>query len=291
MLHLNTIFEAEGLDAGKIYLIRHKDSRFQDKFGKSIFDIWHSDRERFEIYQSIQKRRNAFAVGGFVASFVVTNTNETLFVGLYAVESRRDALPDEWDTSFHCLVEAGNVIHELRCTDHMNDYVQRLAIEPWADAINYVKNADKCNPRVKELKRSKEDEPFPTYMRFRRRVADLNTIFPSWRDRLKEAKGVYLLTFSETDGQQYVGSASGNEGFWQRWSDYLETGHGGNKVLIRENRNARQAIVSILEVAGSSASRKDIIEIEMNWQSKLGSRAKRLEEEIPAGFNKETEQM
>lgn len=86
-----------------------------------------------------------------------------------------------------------------------------------------------------------------------------------------------MLTFD--DGQQYVGSASGDDGFWQRWDDYVRTGHGGNKVLIDEKRDARKAVVSILEVAGSSKSRKDIIELEMNWQSKLGSRAKRLEEE------------
>ncbi|MGZ8367175.1 MAG: hypothetical protein ACXW3T_09845 [Rhodoplanes sp.] len=49
--------------------------------------------------------------------------------------------------------------------------------------------------------------------------------------------------------------------------------------MIDEKRDARKAVVSILEVAGSSKSRKDIIELEMNWQSKLGSRAKRLEEE------------
>ena len=31
----------------------------------------------------------------------------------------------------------------------------------------------------------------------------------------------------------YVGSASGNEGIWGRWKDYVETnGHGDNELLI-----------------------------------------------------------
>jgi hypothetical protein len=34
MLHLNTIFEAEGLNTGKIQLIRHKDFKLQKKEGK-----------------------------------------------------------------------------------------------------------------------------------------------------------------------------------------------------------------------------------------------------------------
>jgi len=80
---------------------------------------------------------------------------------------------------------------------------------------------------------------------------------------------------------QYVGSATGEEGFWQRWQDYLTTGHGGNKVLIRDQRDARNAMVSILEVSGSVEIERDIINQEMLWQRKLGTRAKRLESELP----------
>jgi hypothetical protein len=86
-----------------------------------------------------------------------------------------------------------------------------------------------------------------------------------------------LLTFD--DGTQYVGSATGEAGFWQRWQNYLANGHGGNKVLIRDKRDARMAMVSILEVSGSADTRPDIIEREMIWQQKLGTRAKRLDPE------------
>ena len=88
MLHLNAIFQAEGLDPSDVQLVRHKDARFQ-KEGKSVFDVWYSERERFEKYQSVQGQRNKFDVGGIVASFVVSNSGETLFVGLYRVQSRR----------------------------------------------------------------------------------------------------------------------------------------------------------------------------------------------------------
>ena len=114
--------------------------------------------------------------------------------------------------------------------------------------------------------------PYRTLMKFRRRVGDLLNIPLAWQERLKEAKGIYLLTFPE--GQQYVGSASGDQGFWQRWSDYARTGHGGNRILIRENLDARNADVSNLEVTGSSLTKQEIIEREMIWQTKLGSRAK-----------------
>ena len=80
---------------------------------------------------------------------------------------------------------------------------------------------------------------------------------------------------------QYVGSATGEAGFWQRWQHYLATGHGGNRILIGDQRDARNAMVSILEVSGSAQTERDIINQEMLWQRKLGTRAKLLEKELP----------
>ena len=279
MLHLNTIFQAEGLDPTLVQLVRHKDQRFQ-KEGKSVFDVWYSERERFEKYQSVQGQKNKFDVGGVVASFVVSNSDETLFVGLYSVQSRRN-----WTTGDYCdplwkaPSENSDFVHDLRATEQMRDYVSRLVIEPWPDAINFVKRAARYNPKVLEIKRRPDQEQFPTLMKFRKRVSDLPNIPHNWHVPLKEAKGIYLLTFAP-DGQHYVGSASGDEGFWQRWSDYVRTGNGGNRVLIREKRDARKdATVSILEVTGSALTQQEIIDREMNWQIKLGSRAKRLDDE------------
>jgi hypothetical protein len=76
---------------------------------------------------------------------------------------------------------------------------------------------------------------------------------------------------------QYVGSATGEEGFWQRWQNYLTNGHGGNQVLIRDQHDARNAVVSILEVSGSADTDHDIVRQEMIWQQKLGTRAKQLD--------------
>jgi hypothetical protein len=280
MLHLNTIFEAEDLDPSRIQLVRHKDPRFQ-KEGKTVFDVWSSEIERFEKYQSIQSRKNTFDEGGLVASFIVSNSDETLFVGLYTVASRR-----AWTTTDYCdprwkrPSETRDFVHDLRLTTDMRDYKCRLVIKPWRDAINIVKKTVSCNPEVIEIKRAPDQEQFPSFMKFRKRVANLPSIPQPWIERLKEAKGIYLLTFD--DGQQYVGSASGDDGFWQRWSDYVRIGHGGNRILIREKRDAREADVSILEVTGvtgSGLTRPEIIACEMNWQAKLGSKAKRLDDE------------
>lgn len=43
-------------------------------------------------------------------------------------------------------------------------------------------------------------------------------------------KGVYVIHDTET-GEPYVGSAYGDTGIWQRWSNYALTLHGGNVGL------------------------------------------------------------
>ncbi len=67
-----------------------------------------------------------------------------------------------------------------------------------------------------------------------------------------------------------MGSASGTDGFWQRWSEYARTGHGGDKKLMLREPSDYQ--MSILEVAGSSAQLDDILEMERRWIKKLQSR-------------------
>lgn len=277
MLRLQTVFEAEGLDPTGIQLVRHKDRRFRRE-GRTIFDVWFSDRERFENYQRIQSRKYAFDEGGLVASFVVSNSDETLFVGCYYVEARRFWTENDWcDPLWDPPSEGRDFIHELRLTEHMSDYVRRLVIKPWRDPINFVKRAKKCDPEVLEIKKSPDEEQFPSYISFRRQVNDLRVMFPAWTTRLREARGVYLLTFD--DGMQYVGSATGELGFWQRWETYLRNGNGGNQVLIRDNRDAREAVVSILEVSGSASTRRQIFAQEMIWKGKLGPKAKPLDTE------------
>jgi hypothetical protein len=91
---------------------------------------------------------------------------------------------------------------------------------------------------------------------------------PSWIAILQSARVVYLLTCPKTK-EQYVGSASGEEAFWHRWQDYVAKGHGGNIEL--KSRDPSDYRVSILEVAGSSATTDDILKMEQRWKAKLQS--------------------
>jgi hypothetical protein len=86
---------------------------------------------------------------------------------------------------------------------------------------------------------------------------------------LKLACGIYLLTCPKTK-EQYVGKATGENGFYQRWLEYFHTGHGGNVAL--RSRDPSDYQVSILEVAGTSATEYEIATMETRWKLKLQSR-------------------
>jgi len=98
----------------------------------------------------------------------------------------------------------------------------------------------------------------------------------SWKSALSSVAGVYLITDTET-GKHYVGSAYGEGGFWQRWSEYSATGHGHNKALlallaIKSVAYASKFQFCILEIADTHASKNDVLARETHWKNALCSR-------------------
>jgi hypothetical protein len=265
MLKLSDLLRGESIDPDRVQLIRHKDARLK---GRSLHDVWRSEPDLFDGYQAIQTKRNAFSVSGILCSFVVTDLGETLFLAAYDVVDRRPARPQDVDplTGTHFK---DDIIHTLQLSPALAEYRERVSIEVWRDPINYVKRMNKCDPKILSVSRHRIEEPFPGYMTFQREIADLDGVFDSWKCRLQEANGVYLLAFK--DGAQYVGSATGKRGFWGRWEQYWKDGHGGNKLL--QDRDARLAEVSILETSGSAATRQENLRREAVWKAKLGTRA------------------
>ena len=76
-------------------------------------------------------------------------------------------------------------------------------------------------------------------------------------------------------GAQYVGSATGADGFLGRWRSYAD-GHGGNVALRELAHRADDYEVRILETVGSSATLDDVCDLESLWKDKLGSRVQGL---------------
>ena len=121
---------------------------------------------------------------------------------------------------------------------------------------------------------------FPGYNKVRLSFGLLNVIItqhiPTWKGALSNVSGVYLIT-DRKNGMQYVGSAYGGEGLWQRWSVYIKSGHGHNKELkvLLKSKGKDYYLnfqFSILEICDLNASEESIIEREVHWKEVLKTR-------------------
>ena len=148
----------------------------------------------------------------------------------------------------------------------MVSYRERLIVE-WGEGYrSWVQLANNQDKPVIEIRRTAGDPPFPGFLNFCEHLNSLPSVPQTWREVLSSVKGIYLLINPKT-GKKYVGSASGANGFWGRWEEYVASGHGGN-VEMRKEPDA-EYLVTVLEVASSSAGEQEIRKLEKRWKQKL----------------------
>jgi hypothetical protein len=268
-IRFNTLLSSAGCDLANVRLLRHKDT--SSAKGRSPYELWRDDRTRFDLYQSIQSIGNAPKLrGSYWASFVGTAPDETLFVGLYAVKQcrlldRDIAKPhdDGFDVAGSCN------IYDLELVDRLRDLIGKLVIAWGPGDRAWIQRADHQDKIVLEVRPDFKEPDFPGFLNFIEPLSGLRKLSTAWVEVLTASKGVYLLTCPRTK-EQYVGSATGATGFWNRWLTYLQTGHGDNVGL--KSRDPSDYQVSILEVAGTSSTDDEILRMEQRWKRKLQSR-------------------
>jgi hypothetical protein len=264
----NRLLEDEGLSIKDVRLLRHQDGRM-DK-GLSTYSLWYNKIDEFELYKSHQSTEDLKKLNApYWASFVATPDNKTLFVGLYKAEYKGRLKKDTPMPGGRIVKAETFDVYTIVLDSKLNDFIGKLFIE-WGDGYRaWIQRPDKQNKAVIELRNNLQEQQFPGFLNFIKKLSEIDTLPSGWITALKNTKGIYLLTCPRTK-EQYVGKADGLEGFWQRWQDYAKTNHGNNVAL--KSRDASDYQVSILEVAGTAASSADIQSMEDRWKSKLQSR-------------------
>jgi len=265
----NTILCEAGLEPEEVRLVKHKDSRA--KRGYTPYELWRDNQAQFELYQSVQSIRNRKKLTApYWAVFVVNFSDETMFAGLYAVKYRGLLEKDTPMPQMDGVDKAGSCdVYDLTLLEMLKEFKGRLIINWGAGALAWVQYADRNNKSITELRKEFQEPNFPGFLNFIEPLSKLDHLPSGWISALKFSHGVYLLTCPKTK-EQYVGSATGAEGFWGRWQDYIHPGYGNNVGLISRDPSDYQ--VSILEVAGTSATPEEIAIMEGQWQLKLQSR-------------------
>ena len=225
---------------------------------------------RFKEWQERQGQRNFSCE--HVISLIDMSGGNWLFAGVYEI---LDCKPHPEFT--------GDFLYSTQILPQQEDLIGRIVIHHKRNGVraSYIWHKPDIALTVSEI-RSKPltIQEFPGYNAVVISHSNLKIItdqkIATWHGALANVNGIYLIT-DKTTGKHYVGKASGNEGIWQRWCAYAKDGHGGNvqlkRLLAQEGaQHMNHFQYSILEIADSHASDKDILNRESYWMEALKTR-------------------
>lgn len=221
----------------------------------------------FEEWQGFQSKKN-FELP-YIFSMIYIRKDEWVFGGIYSVLS--------------FTKEPEHIIYQTQLTPIHSDLIGRVI-------INYSRGFRYAYPMLSTiyselsiiaiLREKISMSDFPGYenliLLFSKLKMIYNCAYPSWKTALSNMKGIYLITDIAT-GKMYVGAAYGDETIWNRWQQYITSGHGGNtglRDLIEQNNPnyVKNFQFSLLEVHSTLISDVYILKRESHWKQVLLTR-------------------
>lgn len=252
------------LDANdtKIHLARTNEwgSNPLDEFRQGTFERW----------QASQKNKN-FERSCVVSLIALPEADHWLFAG--AFDSLGCTGPN-----MH-----GRYTYRLRPRPASKDLVGRMIAILEDPGRQSYQLAHKLVGRIELSQISDKPRSIPEFPGFKKLIVTKPLLddvvahnHAEWKAILSSVAGVYLIS-DPGSGKLYVGSATGQGGIWQRWRDYVSTGHGGNtelKALLRRRgaKHFQTLEFSILEIADIHANRAEIQMREEHWKRVLLTR-------------------
>lgn len=269
------LLKLSGLDSSQpIMFARHQSSEY---------DVEELLREGWlDTYQAFQSK-SVFDNYEFVVAFVGTSGTKARLVGVYRVLEKRsaDAAPLPTGFPYKEWQQDSKYFYRLEQQSGFEHLKHRVVIEWGKGTIKWAQNAK--NKEVLEILPSGQvREPFKDYLEFDLTHDELVGIIShpeahrEWYASLSAVAGVYLILATKS-GQQYVGSASGDGGVWERWASYAKNGHGGNKLLkdLVESDSAYPLAFryTLLHILPKTFTKKEVLQWESHYKRKLGTLA------------------
>lgn len=208
------------------------------------------------------------------AQYYTLGAQYYIFGGFYKVEQ----LPE---------VKSGEG-YKLTLLDEFKEYRRRLIIklekpigrDIYNKPFNNVQRD--FNAEIYEIRPSVKLDNFIGFNRVLLKHSELQYIFkndaPEWKNNLSSVKGIYCIT-DISNGQLYIGSASGEGGIWQRWQQYANVNDltGGNTTFEKIKNNGAEHIIdnftySILEIFDIRTDKHVILERESFWKNVFKSK-------------------
>ena len=268
-LTFTDVLNKAGIDPKKVKLIRHA---LTDKNFKACYD-------RDMVYEYTCHQKKDFSKGyEYWAVFISGSGTLAKFYAIYRVgEQVADTpkrIPKNCPESEAEHYKGESSIFALEKIDDLKDYENRLIIE-WGDSARMWHQKGTTEKNIVAL----QSMSFPGYEKVvltydkLKEIVDNPTAYTEWVTTLSSIYAIYLIVDTET-GKQYVGSAYNTEkGLFGRWSCYVATKHGGNKLMKEELCNHPERYhkfqFSILQVLPKTLSPQEVTEIETLYKDKL----------------------
>jgi hypothetical protein len=259
-----------GLNKYTVYLMRHADKRYPDLHR-------YIGTRALTLYQSCQSKK--YKNDDLIIAFFGNRPGHGLLLGVWQVnghmlssEALEQGLLDE---GFEPQENLSKYFYDLQELNLLDDLRLRLEIE-WGRELAWHRSLRPGNSYPVNI-RDECPVPFEGIKHVSLVMAELKIAIDdlTWMQELGGIGGIYLIT-DESNGQHYVGSASGKLGLLQRWRDYVATGHGGNQMLIELLQINRSRVndfrFTLLEAIPLGTSKRDAIHRENYWKRAIGSR-------------------
>ena len=259
---LNNIWEIQNTNEYKVHFARWNGNH-------QPLEVWARSTEDWQGWQEYRPGRNDFNRPLIFALMQFYHESDSwLFGGVYRVLARHD---DHYDVE---LTNLGNsFIGRLKLGSRYRERTTRVKMERHYDSFEVLEI----------LREPYTGKVFPGYEEIELSFQELETLVykdrPDWKVALENVKGVYLVTDTNT-GRRYVGSAYGDHGIWSRWSDYVNSGHGGNKELRKLTKDGdlnycrAHFSFALLEHRLSNTPDNVILEREAFWKRILFTRGR-----------------
>lgn len=279
ILCFSDILTKVGLDPKRVMLIRHslRDKGFRECSQKGMV-------YEYTCHQSVDFSKNY----DYWAVFI---SGEGTLARFYACYKVGGWVPDTPDRAAPGLpeIEARNfqgsaAFFDLQHSDLLAEYEDRLIIDWGKAAISWHQKGTTEKPIVAIQADAKKvfsgfENLILTYDELKE-IIENPVVYEAWHTAFSAVYAIYLIVDRET-GQQYVGSAYGENGLLGRWSCYVASQHGNNKqmkeLICSHPERYHQFQFSVLQILPKTAAEEEVLKLETLYKKKLLS--------IPFGMN------
>lgn len=176
-------------------------------------------------------------------------------------------------------IPGGNFM--LEASETLADLAWRLIIDWGPGTRSWKQNGTGAPSKPVLAIAERAVDPFPGFENLVLSFAELERVvaeprrYALWHAALSAVNAVYLIV-DTASGKQYVGSAYGDGGLLGRWRTYIDTFHGGNKMLVAELKadpvTFSRFQFSVLQILPKSTTPDAVIAVESLYKNKFLTR-------------------